>query len=97
MSFESPHIPKNIPSNSKWLGGIGAGSWFFIEKKSSFFKIDRFSKSGVLECTGLFEVNKQGFTLEEEYAITYLSHCQMCTIIQQNIIYTFNLYENKNV
>ena len=84
--IETPH---NIPKNSQWLSGIGAGSWFCITKESSLFKINRFSKLGVLECSGLFEIDKSGFTLEGQYTFTYLSHCQLCTIIQKNKTYIF--------
>ena len=38
MSFASPNIPKNIPVESQWLGGIGAGSWFYIKKHDKLFR-----------------------------------------------------------
>ena len=81
--------PQNIPINAQWLAGIGAGSLFCMIKESSLFKISRFSKLGALECSGLFEIDKLGFSLEEEYTFTYLSHCQLCTIIQKNKTYIF--------
>ena len=89
MSLKKTETPQNIPDNSQWLTGIGSGSWFCITKESSLFKINRFSKLGVLECSGLFEINKSGFKLEEQYTFTYLSHCLLCTIIQKNKTYTF--------
>jgi hypothetical protein len=89
MSLKQIETPQNIPDNSQWLTGIGSGSWFCITKESSLFKIHRFSKLGVLECSGLFEINKSGFKLKEQYTFTYLSHCQLCTIIQKNKTYTF--------
>ena len=38
MSFSPPNKLKNIPEKSQWLGGIGAGSWFYIEKKDENYE-----------------------------------------------------------
>ncbi|MGY8931798.1 MAG: DUF6695 family protein [Flavobacteriales bacterium] len=89
MILKPIETPQNIPNHSQWLAGIGAGSWFCIIKEFSLFKIKRFSKLGVLECSGLFEIDKSGFSLDEQYTFTYLSHCQLCTIIQKNKTYIF--------
>ena len=37
MSFSPPKKSENIPKEAQWLGGIGAGSWFYIAKKESNF------------------------------------------------------------
>ena len=97
MSFASPAFPKNIPVESQWLGGIGAGSWFYIKKHDKLFKIDRFSKEGALECTGLFNIDKPGLDLDEKYKFVYLSHCKLCTINQNNIQYNLIINDNKDV
>ena len=97
MSFLSPDSPKNIPIESQWLGGIGAGSWFDIKQQDKLFKIDRFSKDGVLECTALFNIDKPGLDLDEKYKFAYLSHCKLCTITQNNIHYNLIINENKDV
>ena len=97
MSFLSPDSPKNIPIESQWLGGIGAGSWFDIKQQDKLFKIDRFSKDGVLECTALFNIDKPGLDLDEKYKFAYISHCKLCTITQNNIHYNLIINENKDV
>jgi hypothetical protein len=97
MSFLPPPKPNNIPDNSQWLGGIGAGSWFFLKKELDKFKITRFSKNGIQECTGIFIVDRDGFEIEKKYVFTYLSHCSFCTIIQNNITYKFIYNEDNNV
>ena len=97
MSFLSLYFPKNIPIESQWLGGIGAGSWFDIKQQDKLFKIDRFSKDGVLECTALFNIDKPGLDLDEKYKFVYISHCKLCTITQNNIHYNLIINENKDV
>ena len=75
MSFSPPKKTKNIPDGAQWLGGIGAGSWFFLSKKSTYYQIKRFSAYGNLECKGLFVVDDNNFRIEESFEFTYLSHC----------------------
>jgi len=97
MSFSPPKKTKNIPDGAQWLGGIGAGSWFFLSKKSTYYQIKRFSSNGILECQGLFSVDDIGFRIDEKFVFTYLSHCSLCTIEQKGKFFKFSLYENQNV
>ena len=43
MSLKPPIKNEKIPEGSQWLGGIGAGSWFYLTKQSDQYKIERFS------------------------------------------------------
>jgi|TARA_B110000914_G_scaffold130465_1_gene114033 hypothetical protein len=97
MSFTPQYTPNNIPVKSQWLGGVGAGSWFYIAQQDTLFKINRFSKDGALECTGLFSIDKLGLDLSKKYKFVYISHCKICTITQNNIQYNLIFNENKNV
>ena len=74
MSFSPPKKTKNIPDGAQWLGGIGAGSWFFLSKKSTYYQIKRFSAYGNLECKGLFVVDDNSFRIEEgfEFCLIFL-------------------------
>ncbi len=92
----APIKNNKIPSLAQWLGGIGAGSWFCLEKKDKNYQISRFSEDGDLECSGIFTTEKKGFEINLEYQFTYLSHCQQCTIIQNRTKYKFKLIENDN-
>ena len=94
MSFSSPKKLENIPEKAQWLGGIGAGSWFCILKQSNFYQITRFSEKGTIECQGLFVVDDGSFSIEEDYVFTYLSHCSICTVIQNGKKFKFKLYED---
>lgn len=88
--LEAPSKPKNIPQDSQWLSGEGAGSWFSIALENDDYLIYRFSPEGKIECSGKFElVGNSLFQLNNQYQFTYLSHCAQIKIIQNNIIYTF--------
>ncbi|MBC8266959.1 MAG: hypothetical protein H8E84_08350 [Flavobacteriales bacterium] len=87
----APKKAEKIPSSAQWLGGIGAGSWFSLEKEGSVFRIRRFSEYGDLECEGLFDVNSSDFDSTKPFEFTYLSHCNKCNIIQNGTEYKFNL------
>ena len=97
MSLTPPIKNEKTPKESQWLGGIGAGSWFHLSKQNDKYKIERFSEIGELECSKLFNVDKASFDINLEYKFTYLSHCTLCTIIQNQITFKFKAYENNNV
>lgn len=85
-----PILPKTLPSTAKWLAGEAAGSWFVIEKDEGItYKISRFSPEGNLECESVFK-SERAINTEENYTITYPSHCAVVTIIQQNLVIQFN-------
>ena len=91
MSLISPEKPNHIPKSSQWLGGVGSGSWFYIKKEQEKYRIERFSKEGEKEFTGLFKPNND-FYINQDYQFTYLSHYQFCTLIQYNKKIVFHLY-----
>ena len=86
--------PKKIASKAQLIEGVGASSWFTIIKEKNTCRIERFSLEGDKECSRSFKVTPAGFEINKPYMFTYLSHCQECTIIQDQIKYTFYAYEN---
>lgn len=82
--------PKNISCKAQLLTGVGASSWFEIDKEESLYRIRRYSEEGDLECSRLFSVNSKEFNINKEYLFTYISNCKQCKIIQNNKIFTFN-------
>ena len=85
----------NIPEKAQWLSGtVGSGSWFFISNEKIYYRIQRFSADGNLECDRIFTVDNSTFDLHIEYQFTFLSHCKECTIIQNEITYKF--YHNEH-
>jgi len=92
-----PLKPIGIPSESQWLAGEGAGSWFNILSLGDKYLITRYSPKGQIECEGLFEKESNNiFNIYEPFEFTYLSHCRQVKIIQNDILYTFNLYSLPN-
>jgi hypothetical protein len=84
--------PKNISKKAQLIEGIGASSWFTISAENKLYRIERFSLDGKLECSRLFNVESNTFNINSPYKFTYLSHCNECTLIQNNI--TFKFYAN---
>ena len=83
--------PLNIPSNSQWLSGIGSGSWFHIQKIGELYRIRRFCPNGSVECDNKFLLTNKGFEINKYFEFTYISHCQKCTIKQNELLYIFLL------
>lgn len=84
--------PVNLPESTQWLAGQGAGSWFYIEifeDKSHHYRILRYSPSGELECDRIYK-SIMPFNLSKPYKFSYLSHCALCTIIQNRKKIIFN-------
>jgi len=84
--LEAPSLPLNLPDTAQWLAGQGAGSWFYIEKTDidkRHFKILRYSPNGELECNRIYN-SIMPLDITKPYQFSYLSHCALCTIIQNN-------------
>lgn len=81
--------PKNIPNNAQLISGIGASSWFTIVKEGDVYRINRYSINGDLDCSRLFYAQPTTFNISKDFKFTYISHCQQCTILQDNIEYKF--------
>ena len=82
-----------ISKKAQLIKGLGASSWFTISVEKTFYRIERFSEDGKLECSRLFRAQPNTFDIELPYRFTYLSHCKQCTIIQNNK--TFKFFTNE--
>ena len=85
--------PKKISQKAQLIEGIGASSWFTIATEKGFYRIERFSVEGELECSRLFQVEPKTFDINSPYEFTYLSHCKECTIIQNKLTFKFHTNE----
>lgn len=94
MNYIPDKKPISVPNNAQWLGGMGAGSWFVIIEANNSYSITRYSKLGDLECCGNFICTPIGLDLNQEFKFTYLSHCTLCTIIQNEITYIFSILKS---
>ena len=82
-------IPKKISKKAQLIEGIWASSWFTIAAEKTFYRIERFSICGELECSRLFRSEPNSFDINLPYQFTYLSHCKQCTIIQKQLVFKF--------
>jgi len=90
----APKYPENLPDNCKWLGGEGYGVWFLITKAEYLskkeYRISRYSDTGKLDCDQIFSLNSdKEFFIDEDFEFAYISHCQKCTIIQNDVFFVF--------
>ena len=87
----APTPPKNLPKRAKWLSGEGAGSWFVITEsnRESVYVITRYSPQGIAECRGSFRSEKP-IDLDQEYGLTYPSHCLKVNLVQDDRIIELN-------
>lgn len=82
-TLTAPAIPRNIPPNSQWLSGEGAGSWFYMESAKHDYIITRYSPTGKVECSGLFRITNQiDLDLDIPFQFIHLSHCKSVTLQQ---------------
>lgn len=93
MLIKAPKKHPIIPNEAKWLSGEGAGSWFHFYPENGFFQITRFSPNGNVECSGIFNAS-QRVDLDFSYEISYPSHCQIISIIQQGERITFKRFSD---
>jgi len=93
-SINPPEKPVNIPVDSQWLFGQGAGCWFSINKTTTKnkYRIQRFASNGKLDCDRIFEIEKNGsiFDIGVAYEFVHVSHCAKCRIKQNEIVFVFN-------
>jgi len=89
-TLNAPEKHLNIPTSAKWLSGEGAGSWFYLKKEQDDYRIVRFSPNGKKECEGIFSTEAK-FNLNQEYEVTYLSHCAEVNVIQNQCKIKFTL------
>lgn len=90
-----PEKVQPIPSEAQWLAGEGAGSWFYIKKISNeMIKVTRYSPTGKKEFCGFFQLtSNQIFHENTDYRITYPSHFQKISIIQNQQLLVFEKTE----
>lgn len=81
--------------NGTWLGGIGSGAWFTIEEKleEKYFKIERYTSSGIKDFEGLFTITDTAFNHLKDYQFIYPTSCKEVFILQKNKTFRFQKKE----
>jgi hypothetical protein len=89
-TLPAPTRPENIPKDSQWLAGEVAGGWFWLKPIDEGYLINRYSSTGITECSGKFRLAGSGFfNIRRPYSFSYLSHCSKVTIIQDDEVFEF--------
>lgn len=78
-----PPRPKHLPKTAQWLGGIGEGAWFFLEKDTTTdtYRVVKYASHGDEE----YRVNcmaGQAVDLRTPYQFTYHFHHQRYIVLQ---------------
>jgi len=94
-ALSAPLYPEILPAGCKWLGSEGYGVWFLLTKEQGLnenqFRIRRFKDSGVLDCDRVFELKGlDNFDISKEFEFGYISHCQKCTVYQEDKKHEFS-------
>ncbi len=81
-TLSQPERHPDIPENSQWLSGEGAGSWFVLKSEGTLLKVVRYSPQGVIECKGLYENRDAQNLLPDNgvFSIAYPSNCRTVSI-----------------
>ncbi|CAI8156855.1 MAG: Uncharacterised protein [Cryomorphaceae bacterium] len=86
--IEEPARPSSLPQSAKWLGGLGEGAWFHINKIGPHsFKGIKYDKTGVIEFEGTY--SNDDIELPENPEATYASHCGFFSIEVDGVIHRF--------
>jgi hypothetical protein len=91
-----PPKPAEVPAESQWLSGEGAGSWFHIAAaEEGLWLITRYAPDGKIECRSHFECTPDTvFDISRPYRFDYLSHCREVTIRQDDRVFRFVRVDN---
>jgi hypothetical protein len=82
-TLQIPIKGPSVPSTAQWLAGEGAGSWFNIERVNAGFKVNRYSESGKLECSGIFsKLVHFDLDISKPFKFQHISHCDQVRIEQ---------------
>lgn len=76
--------------NGTWLGGIGSGAWFVVEsEQGDLYRISRYTYDGTRDFSGLFAIDREGFSLKRKYEFLHPTNCTEALIIQDEQKFVF--------
>lgn len=96
IGTELPDLEKYQSNKGTWLGGIGSGAWFIIEKqiKRSEYLIKRQSVCGSEEFENIYFLENDQLDLDKSFRFLYPSNYQEITIQQDNKIFSLRSKQN---
>lgn len=94
-----PDKNKTQPKNAQWLGGIGSGAWFELEKVEGFkddeYRVVRRNVDGIIDVDAVFLIDKTCFDMNKEFSFLHGSNGSTCFVSQNNTMYQFS-FKRKN-
>ena len=86
--IEEPSRPSVIPAQAQWLGGLGEGAWFHVNKMSTHsFEGVKFNCNGALEHEAIYS-NDQ-IPVPDNVKITYASHFGFFSLEIEGMVHRF--------
>jgi hypothetical protein len=89
-TLPQPVKNRNVPVNTQWLSGEGAGSWFLIKPIIDQIMLSRFSPDGNFECLEFFNNPSIPSNTIKKYKITYPTNCSVVTLEFENKKHSLN-------
>lgn len=77
--------------NKQLLEGIGSDAYFELKLIDNKYNISRYTSELIKDFEGFFNIDKEGFNIQQEYEFVYDSNCNYCHIKQNNITYRFDV------
>ncbi|APZ46722.1 hypothetical protein BW723_10700 [Polaribacter reichenbachii] len=79
--------------NGTWLGGIGSGAWFHIEKQidNKNYLIARYNSTGIKDFEGEFTINNDSFSTDGKCEFLHPTNCQEMFVIQNGEAFIFTI------
>jgi len=89
-TLPQPDKHPSIPTGAKWLSGEGCGSWFVLKFEDNILLADRYSPSGILECSTRYKYEKPiDFNLSDQVQLLYPSTCKSIKLLVKTVEYQF--------
>ncbi|MGB0863748.1 MAG: DUF6695 family protein [Saprospiraceae bacterium] len=92
----APKRVSNVPKAAQWLGALGAGAWFHIEKNNNNnnlgeneYLIHRFAPNGDVEFSRKFYCEQTDFDISKDYYFQYNTNARWCYIEQNGHVFKF--------
>lgn len=86
--IEEPSRPSALPKGAQWLGGLGEGAWFHVNKIGPHsFEGIKYDKMGTIEHEGIYK--NQEVEVPANATITYASHHGFFSLDIDGIVHRF--------
>lgn len=86
--IEEPQRPASIPATAQWLGGLGEGAWFNVNKTGPHsFEGLKYDEQGLLEYEGIYK--NEHIEIPEQPKLTYVCHHGFFSVEIEGVVHRF--------